>query len=333
MSIRTVMAAYFSPAGSTKKVTVAIAEGIAESLSAKLREFDWTVKKNREWRLEFTPSDLLVCGVPTYAGRIPNKVMPYVRENLLVDRDLIAAREKAEANAAETPVFAVPVATYGGRAFDNSLAETAGLLKGNGFAIAGGAAMPCEHVFSDLMQPGRPTEEDLAAARAFGRELGEKIRAFLEAADSTTAEEEANSTAAAWTEPVLPGDYAPEAYYQPVDLAGQPTNFLKALPVLLDKKCIGCGRCQAVCPVESIEMEKCAPKMPFGGSAGGLGMPDLAAMKVQAPVVKGICIKCQACVKVCPKGAWTFEDEAFLRHVEMLTHTYGDAERENEFFL
>ena len=56
-------------------------------------------------------------------------------------------------------------------------------------------------------------------------------------------------------------------------------------------------------------------------------------MKVQAPVVKGICIKCQACVKVCPKGAWTFEDEAFLRHVEMLTHTYGDAERENEFFL
>jgi hypothetical protein len=38
-------------------------------------------------------------------------------------------------------------------------------------------------------------------------------------------------------------------------------------------------------------------------------------------------------VKVCPKGAWAFEDEAFLRHVEMLTHTYGDAERENEFFL
>jgi ferredoxin len=132
---------------------------------------------------------------------------------------------------------------------------------------------------------------------------------------------------------VLPGDYTPEKYYQPVDLAGQPTNFLKALPVLLDKKCIGCGRCQAVCPVESIEMEKCTPKMPFGGSVGGLGMPNLAAMKMQAPVVKGICIKCQACVKVCPKGAWTFEDEAFLRHVEMLTHTYGDAERENEFFL
>ena len=327
MSIRTVMAAYFSPAGSTKKVTVAIAEGIAESLSAKLREFDWTVKKNREWRLEFTPSDLLVCGVPTYAGRIPNKVMPYVRENLLVDRDLIAAREKAESNAAETPVFAVPVATYGGRAFDNSLAETAGLLKGNGFAIAGGAAMPCEHVFSDLMQPGRPAEEDLAAARAFGRELGEKIRAFLEAADG------------AWEEPVLPGDYTPENYYQPVDLAGQPTNFLKALPVLLDKKCIGCGRCQTVCPMESIVMEKCAPKVPAAGMAanplmaGANGKPNLSAMKLQMPAVQGVCIKCHACVKACPQGAWVFKDDAFLRHVEMLTHTYGDAERENEFFL
>ena len=331
MAIKTVMAAYFSPVGSTRRVTAAVAAGLAESLGAKLREFNWTIKKNREWRLEFTPSDLLVVGVPTYAGRIPNKMIPYVRDNLLVDQEIVAAREasaaaSANGGAADPAIFAVPVVTYGGRAFDNSLAETAGLLKANGFAIAGGAAMPCEHVFSDVLQPGRPTEEDLAAAREFGKAVGEKILAFQKAADE-------GGTAGAWIEPMLPGDDAPEAYYQPRDLDGNPTDFLKAVPVLQDRRCIGCGRCQSVCPMASIVMEKCTPKMPFGGSAGGLGMPDLTAMKLQRPVVQGICIKCQACVKACPRGAWAFKDEAFLRHVEMLEKTFGGAVCENAFFL
>ena len=344
MAIKTVMAAYFSPAGSTRKVTAAVAAGLAESLGAKLREFNWTVKKNREWRLEFTPSDLLVVGVPTYAGRIPNKMISYVQDNLLVDQEIVAAREESPANggAADPVIFAVPVVTYGGRAFDNSLAETAGLLKANGFAVAGGAAMPCEHVFSDVLQPGRPTEEDLAAAREFGKAVGEKILAFQKAADEGGAAGEENEAAGnggaagakcSWTEPMLPGDYAPEAYYQPRDLEGNPTNFLKAKPVLQERRCIGCGHCQSVCPMASITMEKCTPKMPFGGSAGGLGMPDLAAMKLQKPVVQGVCIKCQACVKACPRGAWVFKDEAFLRHVEMLEKTFGGAERENAFFL
>ena len=326
MAIKTVMAAYFSPAGSTRIVTAAVAAGLAESLGAKLREFNWTVKKNREWRLEFTPSDLLVVGVPTYAGRIPNKMIPYVRDNLLVDQEIMAARAAGgAAEAAEPVIFAVPVVTYGGRAFDHSLAETAGLLKANGFAVAGGAAVPCEHVFSDVLQPGRPTEEDLTAAHAFGKAVGEKILAFQNTAEG--------GAAGSWEEPVLPGDYAPEAYYQPRDLDGNPTDFLRAKPVLQDRRCIGCGRCQSVCPMASIAMEKCTPKIPFGGSAGGLGRPDLAAMKLQRPVVQGVCIKCQACVKACPQGAWAFKDEAFLRHVEMLEQTFGGAARESEYFL
>ena len=322
--IKTVMAAYCSPAGSTRKVTAAVAAGLAESLGAKLREFNWTVKKNREWRLEFGPADLLVVGAPTYAGRLPNLLMPYVRDNLLTDRESAAA--PAESGGQAASVFAVPVVTYGGRAFDNALAEAAGLLKKNGFTIAGGAAVPCEHVFSDRLQPGRPAEEDLAAAHAFGAALGEKLQAHLAAAEETDG-------AAVLKEPVFPGDYAPESFYQPRDLDGNPTNFLKAKPVLRDRQCIGCGRCQSVCPMESILMEKCAPKMPLGGSAGGLGRPDLAAMKVQRPAVRGVCIKCQACVKACPHGAWVFEDEAFLRHVEMLEHTFGGAVRDNAFFL
>lgn len=306
--IKTVMAAFCSPCGATEKVTVEVAAGIAESLGANLRTFNWTVEKNREWRLEFGPAELLVVGTPTYAGRVPNKLMPYIKDNLLAEgAGEQGAPEIAAAEAA--PVFAVPVVTYGGRAFDNSLAEEAGLLKKNGFTIAGGAAFPSEHVFTDLLQPGRPNADDLAHARAFGAAVGEKLLAT-------------DVAPAAWHEPVVPGDYAPAAYYQPVNLAGQPTNFLKAKPVLAEDRCAGCGSCAEVCPMASITMESRPPKAPVASGA-----------EVQVPAFPGICIKCQACVKACPKQALTFKDEAFLGHVEMLARTFAENVCEPLFVL
>ena len=38
--------------------------------------------------------------------------------------------------------------------------------------------------------------------------------------------------------------------------------------------------------------------------------------------VNGICIKCQACIKKCPKDAKYFDDAAFLSHVAMLEQNY-----------
>ena len=48
--------------------------------------------------------------------------------------------------------------------------------------------------------------------------------------------------------------------------------------------------------------------------------------------VTGICIKCQACIKKCPKKAKYFDDPAFLSHVAMLEQNYT-RRAEPEMFL
>ena len=48
--------------------------------------------------------------------------------------------------------------------------------------------------------------------------------------------------------------------------------------------------------------------------------------------VTRVCIKCQACIKKCPKKAKYFDDPAFLSHVAMLEQNYT-RRAEPEMFL
>ena len=48
--------------------------------------------------------------------------------------------------------------------------------------------------------------------------------------------------------------------------------------------------------------------------------------------INGICIKCQACIRKCPKSAKYFDDPAFLSHVAMLEQNYR-RRAEAEFFV
>lgn len=299
--IASVHAAYFSPAGTTKKVVLAIGGGVAEALKTDLRPFDFTLPKAREWRLAFDPEDLLVVGLPTYAGRLPNKVAPYVKDFLLT--------EDPAAGAGERP-FVLPVVTYGGRAFENSLAELAGLLLDNGFALFGGAAVCCEHAMAHRVARGLPSEEDLARAATFGREAGNRLQDRL----ATDMKEDDLS---ARVREKVPGDFHPADYYTPVDLDGSPTEFLKATPFLRPERCTGCGLCETCCPMNSIHMD--AP-------SGGVGIGP-------RPCVAGVCIKCHSCVRRCPEKAWEFTDEALRRHIAMLENTCTKASQENFYFL
>ena len=72
----------------------------------------------------------MVFGMPTYAGKLPNKMLPYVQQQI-------------HGNGA----LAVGVVTFGNRSYDNSLAELCAALEADGFhTVAGGAlraATPC----------------------------------------------------------------------------------------------------------------------------------------------------------------------------------------------
>ena len=134
--IRNVWAVYFSPTGSTRGLTVRIAKAAAEALgAAAVQEFDITKPENRQSRAEFGARDFVIFGMPTYAGRLPNKIMPYIRDSV----------KSAGASC-------VPVVTFGGRSFDDSLAELSDLLEETGFKLAGGGAFVCRHAFAKVAE-------------------------------------------------------------------------------------------------------------------------------------------------------------------------------------
>ena len=81
--IKHIWAVYFSPSGKTEQVTMAVAEGAAGVMNIdKIHRYDFTLPDKREDTLCFGEKDLVILGCPTYAGRIPNKIMPYIRDRI-----------------------------------------------------------------------------------------------------------------------------------------------------------------------------------------------------------------------------------------------------------
>lgn len=106
MEIKTVYAVYFSATGRTRKVVTTLANAIAQTLELPLETVDFTLPAAREETYAFTDKDLVIFGTPTYAGKVPNKLLPFVQTGF-----------------AGNGALAVPVVTFGNRSFDNSLAE------------------------------------------------------------------------------------------------------------------------------------------------------------------------------------------------------------------
>lgn len=214
-----VFALYFSPTGNTKEVVRALAKGISEIVSGNdFYSIDLTTKWDRASVYEFGPKDIVIIGMPTYAGRIPNKIEPYVSSSIYGKGAL-----------------AIPVVTYGNRSFDDSLKELATILTANEMLLCGGISVPCEHAFSSNLATGRPTEDDLSAIFAYGSKLGKSI---LEGKNKAIRLND------------IPGrDMNDSQYYRPLKEDGEPASFLKAMPVTDESKCTGCSECRYVCPM------------------------------------------------------------------------------------
>ncbi len=138
---------YFSPTGNTKKVVEAVGAG----LGGAAKVYDLTLLKGREATLAFGPEDVVVLGMPVYAGRIP---------------ELMAAwMAKLQGRGAQ----AVPVVVYGNRDYEDALIELRDLMTASGFQCVAGGAFVGEHSYTALVGTGRPDVEDLDGAKAFGR--------------------------------------------------------------------------------------------------------------------------------------------------------------------
>ena len=151
MEIKTVYAVYFSATGRTRKVVTTLANAIAQTLELPLETVDFTLPAAREETYAFTDKDLVIFGTPTYAGKVPNKLLPFVQTGF-----------------AGNGALAVPVVTFGNRSFDNSLAELCASLENAGFHTIAAGAFACQHAFSDTLAAGRPDREDMTVLAQLG---------------------------------------------------------------------------------------------------------------------------------------------------------------------
>ena len=76
MKIEKVWALCYSTTGTTDKLTSAVAEAAAKKLGVPMESVGFTKPADREAVRAFGPADLVVVGTPTYAGKMPNKLLP-----------------------------------------------------------------------------------------------------------------------------------------------------------------------------------------------------------------------------------------------------------------
>ena len=144
---------YFSPTDGTKKIVKEIANGIGY----EYKEFDITLPQNRTENLFFDENDLVIIGVPTYAGRFPKLLKGYL--------------DKISCNNA----MAVFVATYGNRDYEDCLLEMKDLFESKGFIGVAAGVFVAEHSSTSKLATNRPNNDDLNIARDFGVQIKNKL--------------------------------------------------------------------------------------------------------------------------------------------------------------
>lgn len=212
---------YFSATGTTQKIVQGIAKGIIEQVDSerKVNDFNFTWPEFRKWEISYTEDDLVIVGVPVYAGRVPNVLLNFLNT--------------VKGNGA----LAVPVVVYGNRNYDDALIELKDILEEDGFKVIAGGAFIGEHSFSESLAQNRPDERDMVIVKDFGQHVYSKVKTQM---DSLSIQ--------------VKGNKPYRKYYMPKDDEENPVDIRKVTPKT-DDTCIDCKLCVTICPMGSIDHE------------------------------------------------------------------------------
>lgn len=221
--------AFFSATNTTRTLVRHIA---SKTGLATKKEYNITKSEGNNGVVTFTPSDLFIVGVPSYAGRIPQ----------------ISISALNNFKGKNTP--AIIVCTYGNRDYDDTLLELKDILVSNGFCIISAGAFVAQHSIFPKVGFNRPNEQDNIDTDTFTLE---SIRLLAETESINDLKEIQVKGNYPYKEigniPLHPtGNRKCDECGTCIHLC--PTNAIpKDNPRKTDKgKCISCARCIAVCP-------------------------------------------------------------------------------------
>ena len=230
MKIERIWSIYFSPVGSTAKVANETAATLRGLFGSDLCRYDFTLPKARESFPELNEKDLVIFATPTYAGRVPNVLLKYLKTIV--------------GNGA----LAIPIVTFGNRNYDNSLIELRDILENAGFHTIAAIAASTQHSFSYELGKGRPDMMDLMEIRRFCTRVYNGISTSAGLSSGADRNDD-NLLLSPVKVPGIPETYG--GYYQPQDRNGVHIDIRKVTPKV-SEACINCGYCVDVCPMGSI---------------------------------------------------------------------------------
>lgn len=222
---------YFSPTGTTKKTLRNILAGLNIE---NVEEYDLSKPIVREKLHVFDSNELVMIGMPVYAGRLPQ---------IFHDYDKIVGKN--------TP--AIFVVVYGNREYEDALLELKNIGEKSKLKTIGAAAFIAEHSLNNEIAKDRPDSEDIKKEIDFGKSIIKKL--------NNLTSKEKNSTLK------ITGNF-PYKNFQAIPLVPGPNNKCKqcglcekncptevidknSFKVINKSKCIFCFRCVKYCPVNS----------------------------------------------------------------------------------
>lgn len=228
---------YFSPTGTTKKIVNKIAEG----LNLECIHHDITTVNSRRTELQVNSGDVLILGMPVYAGRIPELAF-----------DFISKMNKGHNNSA------IIVAVYGNRAYGDAIVEMYDLLKEKSFNPISAGVFIGEHSYEKEVAKNRPDQNDINIAIEYGVALKETIATYFKGIHFDLK---------------IPGNRPYRERNQSLPIApifdnGRcmgcreclkkcPTDAIRfKLNIVADEQlCIKCHSCVKVCPVQAVTFD------------------------------------------------------------------------------
>ena len=234
MKIKTLTTVYFSATYTTQKLS----RWIAQSIKPSFKEYDITRRELKE-DIFFDTNDLVIIGVPVYAGRVPAK----------------AAKSIQRLKGNDTPT--ILIAVYGNRAYEDALVELKDITESNFFKVVSIGAFIGRHSIFTPLAKERPDSDDQTVASNFAIESAALLNTTKDISSIPSIQISGNRP------------YKPHGQYpifpsvnDSCNRCGKCSSLCPSGAIPLNKPnttdtsiCFSCGRCLVICPKQARNFE------------------------------------------------------------------------------